>query len=600
MNKQHNFCSYLLVLFIVCGSLLARAQQELNPVTFTVSMEHPNTHYFHIEMEYDKAGTDECLIKMPVWTPGYYWMLNFSRNVMNFSASDRNGKTLGFTKTDLNTWKIEGEKKGKVKISYDVFANKISVAEPFLDDGRAFISPTGIFMFPDKKLNNPVLVKIRPDKGWKNINTGLKKINGEENTWLAKDFDELYDCPILAGNMETRSFDLEGITYTIVIENPAGADCEKYAADFKKIARSATHLIGDVPYDHYEFLIMDKGLGGLEHRNSMVVFSTPDSDMSDTAEYTRWLAFIAHEFFHLYNVKTIRPIALGPFDYCNENLTHMLWVAEGLTVYYEYIVLNKAGLMPRQDVLDAYSNAIATFENAPGRKYMTARQSSFETWLNFFSRDNHTANTTISYYDIGCALGLLLDLKIRHETENRKSLNDVMRMIYYDFHKKQKRGYTDDEFRKVCEDIAGCRLDEIFRYAATTVPIDYQKYLSYTGISIDLSSQKKESFGIDLRMENNSWTITDIDRNSPAWKNGLSIGDKIILVNGNYPDKNTIEELLHPSASAKRKLKIERRTGDKEFVISTFEKKICDYKMQINKELTQSQKDILESWLTDL
>ena len=538
-----------------------------------------------------------AIFSMPAWTPGYYWVLDLSKNVVNFSAIDNAGNILAHKKTDKDTWKVSAANKDTINISYDVFAWQVSVAEPFLDDGRAFISPTSIFMYPKGKKDLPVHVKVIPQGNWEHINTGLQKVMNVENTYFASNYDVLYDSPILVGNQENWSFEVDGIPYVLAKEDVASLDVSTYIDDLKKIIKSTTSLIGDIPYERYVFLEMQKGYGGLEHSNSMAVFSNAATDVTKSEEYKGWLAFIAHEFFHLYNVKTIRPIALGPFDYTKENFTNMLWVAEGFTVYYEYLILNRAGLMSRKETLDALSNVIAKFENAPGRAHTSATQSSFDTWLNFFNHNNHTQNTVISYYDIGCTLGMLLDLKIRHETNNSRSLDDVMRTLYYDFHKQKNRGYTDQEFREVCENIAGCSLDEIFHYAETTDPMDYKKYLDYAGIEINLEPEKELSFGLNVRGNNDNLQISNIDRASPAWNSGLSINDKIISINDEFPNDIRIGNLEYPTEESSIKIKVERRTGTKEFKIETFLKESRDFKMNPMESSTSKQLAILNSWI---
>lgn len=577
----------------------ANAQAIDSELKFSISMDNPGTHYFHVEMQCAGLQQEEYLFKMPAWTPGYYWILNLAKNVCNFEVKNSKGDDIEWAKTANDTWLVKAEKDENLTLSYDVFAYQRSVAEPWLDDGRAFISPTGVFLYIDGLLNHQVQVTVEPYKNWPSLTTGLAKLENEKHTFIANNFDQLYDCPILAGNLEVLSFNLNDIPYTIAMENPADFNRETYINDFKKIAKSATEIIGDVPYDKYAFLIMDKGYGGLEHSNSMAVFSNTNYDITNSKGYKDWLSFIAHEFFHLYNVKTIRPINLGPFNYSKENLTHMLWVAEGFTVYYEYMVLNRAGLLSRTEVLAALSSTFATFENAYGRKCLSARQASFDTWLNFFNWNNHTDNTTISYYDIGCALGMLLDLKIRQETNNEKSLDDVMRTLYFEFHKKQNRGYTDDEFREVCEKIAGCTLGEIFRYAETTDAIDYQKYLWYAGVNINLAPQKETSYGLDVRAKGDVWEITNINRNSPAWGTGISIDDCILSINGEAVNSEIITKLTQPEKIGTLTLKVKRRTGEKEFKIDTFDSKRCDYKMSVAEELTTMQKRILDSWIQD-
>ncbi len=278
---------------------------------------------------------------------------------------------------------------------------------------------------------------------------------------------------------------MEGIPHRIAVLNPGAYDRDKLTADYKKMVQSAVGLIGEMPYRHYTFLIMGQGGGGLEHTNSMAVFTGfrgADIYPAERKSFLGWMSFIAHEFYHLYNVKTIRPVALGPFDYDRENYTNMLWVSEGFTVYYEDIILNRAGFMNGDEMLESLGRSITNYESVPGSRVQPVTLSSFDTWINFFNRSANAENTTISYYDKGCGLALLLDLKIRHETDNKRSLNDVMRRLYYNYYKELGRGFTDGEFRSECESIAGCSLEEIFNYASSTVRPDYNRYLDYAGL----------------------------------------------------------------------------------------------------------------------
>jgi predicted metalloprotease with PDZ domain len=261
------------------------------------------------------------------------------------------------------------------------------------------------------------------------------------------------------------------------------------------MVEAATAIVGDIPYRHYTFIMMGQGVGGVEHHNSMVVF-TKIPRLEKLKGYKRWLSFITHEFFHLYNIKAIRPIAFGPFDYDAENFTNMLWFSEGGTVYYENIILNRAGFLSPQEVLKNLSRKINRYENSPGNKKMSVAQASFDTWiLPFFGDEN-----AISYYDKGAGLCVLLDLKIRYESKNTKSLDDVLKELYQKYYKRLKRGFTDKEFQNVCEKMAGCQLKEFFKYVYTTKKIDYNKYLGYAGLKLVITrgkNQKKE-FNIEL------------------------------------------------------------------------------------------------------
>jgi predicted metalloprotease with PDZ domain len=310
---------------------------------------------------------------------------------------------------------------------------------------------------------------------------------------------------------------------------------------------------------------MGEGMGGLEHRNSQAVFSSGRwYGLSDPEGYKGWLAFLAHEYFHLFNVKTIRPVALGPFDYTRENYTNMLWFSEGVTVYYEYLILNRAGILNSEECLERLQNDIAAYENIPGHLFQSATMASFDSWIQFFNRSENASNTTISYYDKGSALGMLLDLKIRYETKNEKSLDDVMRTLYYDFYKRENRGFTDKEFRDVCEKTAGCSLNEIFEYASTTRNVDYSKYLAYAGLDIDTSSHIEPGIylGIDTYDRGNGLIISNVEWNSPGWFAGLSPRDTILELNGRQASPGLLKEVIVSGSPGNEVIiRVGRRTG---------------------------------------
>ena len=540
-------------LAVMCTLLFGTVQSKAaSSLSFEVSMPLPSTHYYHVEFHINGMPQPLTDIKLPVWTPGYYWVENYAKNVLNFTVKDNQGHLLTWDKTASNTWRVATANKQSVTISYDVYAFSQSVADPFLDEGRGYIAPAGIFMYPAGRLQTPVSVTVLPYKKWKTVSTGLNPVMNKVLTFSAVDFDELYDCPIYIGNPETLSFEVKGIPYELTIENPGTFNRERFVADLKKMVVAGSEVIGEVPYKHYHFIIMGEGRGGLEHRNCMAVFSSSSVyNPNDSAGYKRWLSFLAHEYFHLYNIKSIRPLALGPFDYDKENLTHMLWVSEGFTVYYEYLILNRAGLLSKQDVLEQIQHNITSYEHIPGHLFQSATAASYDTWIQFFARGDNASNTTISYYDKGCALGFLLDLKIRHETKNKHTLDDVMKTLYRVFYKKKKRGFTDGEFRQVCEQVAGCALPEIFEvYASTVQDIDYPKYLAYAGLSIDVTPRQLPGVftGATFRQEAGKMVVAGVEWNSPAWHGGLSAQDTVLLADG----QTATPAALHLILSAKK------------------------------------------------
>ena len=300
----------IILIVLVCTSSFVEAQ--MGSIKFTVSMEKPTTHYFHVVMECKDVKGEFLDVKLPTWTPGYYWLVNFSKNVVDFKAVDDQGKSLLWNKTTKNAWHIASGGSKSISISYDVYAFTQSVADPFLDDKHAYISTAGLLMYVDGQLQHPATITLKPFADWKRISTGLDPVQGQFNTFSAPDFDTLYDCPILLGNQEIVSFDVQGIQHYIAMEEPEKFDIPKFTADLKAMIESAVKVVGEIPYKHYTFIIMGDGRGGLEHHNSTAVFSSGSVyNNNDTEGYKRWLNFLTHEYFHLYNIKAIRPIALG-------------------------------------------------------------------------------------------------------------------------------------------------------------------------------------------------------------------------------------------------------------------------------------------------
>ena len=564
MNKRYQVIIFCLA-FLVAASF-ALGQKPEGTMAFTVSMEQPNTHYYHVVFRGEGMKDKTQDFKMPAWTPGYYQIMDYARNVLNFRAEDGAGNPLAWEKTAKNIWRVKSGKDASITVSYDVYAFNRSVADSYLDDERGFISPTGVFMHVAGRIQHPVTVTVRPYQNWTRVSTGLDPVEGRPNTFFAPDFDILYDCPILIGNQEILKFEVQGIPHVFAGVNLGTIDRGKFIADLKRMVESAATLIGEIPYRHYTFLAIGPGGGGLEHLNSTALTFNA-SGLTSPAGYKRWLSFVSHEYFHHYNVKRIRPIALGPFDYDRENYTNLLWVSEGISVYYEDVILNRAGLLSRDEVLERFQSSIARFENGSGHLFQSATESSFDTWMKFFSRGGNTANTTISYYDKGAALGMLLDFKIRNETKNRKSLDDVMRTLYRKFYKEKKRGFTDQEFREVCESEAGGSLSEIFEYASTVKEIDYPRYFAYAGLDIDVQPREIAGawFGAAAQDQSGNLMILNVEMDSPALQAGLSVQDEIIALDGTRVTSRTMSEMLNSrKAGDKVRVLISRRNAIRE------------------------------------
>ena len=537
---------FFLLLFFL-SAVHVTAQKMKGTMSFTVSMDNPSKHYYHVILRCEEIKENSLLLKMPAWSPGYYQLLNYAKNVENFKAFDADSNVINWQQPNPNSWKLLTQRTNKIFISYDVKASTQFVAQSYLDENRGYLIPASLFLYIDSQLNRPVTITINPFHSWANVATGLDTIAGLPHTFFAPDFDILYDSPILTGNLEELPpFTVKGKTHRFIGYHLGSFNKDLFMANLKKIVEGASDIIGDIPYDHYTFLAIGPGRGGIEHLNSTTI--SFDGSQLNTAEGNRrMLSFIAHEYFHHYNVKRIRPVELGPFDYDKGNRTKLLWVAEGLTVYYEYLVLKRKGLFSEEDLLNAFRLNISAFENKPGHLFQSVAQASYETWSDGpFGRTGDEVNKTISYYDKGPALGLLLDFKIRHETRNKRSLDDVMRLLYKKYYQNKKRGFTEDEFRGACENMATMPLPEFFDYVNTVKDIDYPTYFNYAGLQIDTTTKELPGawLGLSVRERNDSLTIVAADWNSPAWHAGLRVNDKIIEADDLKMSKKSFDEII--------------------------------------------------------
>lgn len=536
--KTNVYALFVLVLIALNPSGLF-AQSKMS---FVISVPEVAKHLYHVELNCKAVQADTVNFQMPVWTPGFYSIKDYASAVSNFSVTGAANKPLKWEHTDRRSWQVIA-KKQDIHISYDVKAEDPFIADINLTEDYGYIIPGALLLYTQQALPFPVTLTVKPYKLWPQfVAMGLNELPGKKNVFSAVNFDELYDSPLLMGHLETLpAIMVKGIPHQFIGYNLGDLDRTQLTVDLKKIFESGSRIIGDIPYKSYTFLAVgvpqSGSFGGIEHLNSASLI-IGNKNLLTTKNRLHFYNFLAHEYFHTYNVKRIRPIELGPFDYSKENYTDLLWVSEGFTVYYENIITRAAGLMSAQQVLDNFKECIKNYENKEGHLHQSAAAASRAIWEmegNPNSRNADELNKTISVYDKGCALAIMLDLKIRNETGNQRSLDDLMRSLYRKYYKEKNRGFTADEFKKEAEQIAGVTLDELFSYANTTVEPNYAKYFSYAGLAIDTASHWVigNNLGISAGINGNSIIVREVSWQSPAWKAGIQPNDQILRIDGN-------------------------------------------------------------------
>lgn len=468
----------------------ATVQPTAEPeIRYVVDLDDAKNHYLTITAEFpaDKESTE---VMMAVWTPGSYLVREYARNLDSISVS-ADGKELAFEKTRKNRWRVETSGVDKFQFKYRVYCNEISVRTNFADNQFAVINGAPTFLTIPERLDQKHFVKLKMSADWTRSATSLKQSGDQPHSFVAEDFDELVDSPIVAGNINVYPFMVGNVEHQLVNVGESGYwDGTKAATDLKRVVEAHHQMWKSIPYDRYLFLnVLAESGGGLEHDNSCLIMSSRWS-FRDARRYQSWLSLASHEFFHTWNVRRLRPKPLVNYDYENEVYTDGLWIAEGVTSYYQDLALVRAGIINRNDFLGKLSRNVEGLQRTGGRKLQSLKDSSFDSWIKFYRPDENASNTRISYYSKGAVVAFLLDAKIRKQTKGKKSLDDLMRKMFADF---AESGFTSTQFRQTASDIAGTDLSDWFMSAIdSTEELDYSD-IDALGIVVPNSRQPANS-----------------------------------------------------------------------------------------------------------
>jgi predicted metalloprotease with PDZ domain len=608
--------------FLALTFLFLSTAAATEPVRYELSFEHSNTHMLDITIH--AAGLDGKQVRfaMPDWLPGGYGIANFAQDVQGFSATDPAGHALTWRKTDSQTWQIELHGAQSASIHYQIYAN--GHGSTYNEQHAALQGPSTWMYLVDGKTRATEL-KIDTASlptNWK-IATGMRKTG--DNMYAADDYDWFADAPIEIGNFVQRDFTALGTNYHVVVHDELGSDefPEFLQGMQKVIEKGIVPVLAPVvggktpaPFADYYFIIHINGpwrgtCGGLEHLNSTSIgcFNELDDRRPTNRHfilntYQNTLDVAAHEFFHAWNVKRLRPRELGPFDYTQMVHTPSLWISEGITDYYAAVALSRTGVFSPQDYLDHMARVITAFEQAPGRKERSIADTSWDTWFGgggFGGQySSNLGNTNYSYYDGGNILGLLLDLEIRHATQNRKSLDDWMRLMYQRY-ALPKPGFEPDDAVHAASEIAGADMSAFFQHYLTGKdPLPYDQDLAYAGIQVEKHTSSAAWLGATIDADSGGHAlITNIIPGSPAEKDGLDRGDVITALDGKPIDRKAFDAAIaagHPGD--KFNLTVTRFAKPHEISVTSAADPSITYSLKPMDNQTESQKKIYDSYFT--
>lgn len=569
-------------------------------MTYELSMPQPHTHYFEVKIALDLTEKnnpkDFVDFKMAAWTPGSYLIREYAKNVEGFEANSSK-KNLKYQKISKNTWRVFLGDTKKIEVKYRVYANELSVRNAHLDGSHGYANGAAVFMFVPELMKEMSILEVVPHKSFLKVSVALPQVS--KNTFEVQDFDTLVDSPIEIGNQDIIEFESMGVKHTIANYSlqPLNYDKKQVAADYKKVVEAAGTVIGGQhPCKNYLFIIHHlPGIGGgLEHLNSTTCQTSPEA-YENRDKYIGFLGLIAHEYFHLWNVKRLRPVALGPFDYENENYTNMLWVSEGFTSFYQHDILRRAGLIDENKMLSQVAYGINAIENTYGNKVQSVAEASWDAWIKYYRPNENSNNSTVSYYTKGGVIANVLNMLIIGETHAEKSLDDVLRLLYKEKYLAKNVGFTDDEFKKACETVSGKDLTKFFENCIYgTETIDYTKFFEYVDINANFFKTQKDKPWLGLTMRNS--TVTRIERESGAYKNGIYVNDEIIRV-----DKKAFtsldDALKNKKVGEHINIEVLRSGNIFEYDIPLIENPTQGIKLVYNKTQKEQAKKNYKKWL---
>lgn len=595
------------VLYVSLALLLAAitmsepsAQSAPDPIRYTLRFPAPQTHYMEVEAVYPTGRRPQIELMMAVWTPGSYLVREYQRHVEALTATGDGGRALTAVKPAKNRWRIDTGGAATVTVRYRVYGREMTVRNNWIESGFAMLNGAPTFLTLAETAARPHEVTIDPPAAWKTSATPLMPMAGRAHSYRADDFDTLIDSPIIIGNPVVKTFEVDGKRHHLVLEgDPSLFDADRAAADVKKIVEAGRAAMGKFDYPHYFFLNMvTESGGGLEHKNAFLTMSSRFTTRTRRA-YVNWLNLVGHEYFHNWNVKRLRPVELGPFNYETETYTKSLWVAEGFTDYYGALLVRRAGLQTTAEYFDELSNAIEQVQMRPGRNVQPVDMASFDTWIKQYRPDENSGNTSIDYYTKGAAIAFMLDAKIRKATSGARTLDTAMRLAYDRY--SGAKGYTPEQFQQTMAEVAGVDLTTWFAdVVSSTKELDFTEALGYYGLRftpVDLTSARP-TMGASTRNDNGRLVVSVVRRGTPAHEAGVNVDDEILAIDDlRVRADGLVARMDQYKVGDRIRLLVARRDRLVTLDVTLAAEPGRPWRLQPSPDQTAEQKARLEAWL---
>ena len=575
-------------------------------IHYQVAIPQPESHLFEVVLRLQGWKLAVLDLKLPVWTPGSYLVREYAKHLQNFSAN-AGEQSLPWRKLSKNHWQVETSaiaqtsSDSTITVRYRVFANELSVRTNHLDATHGYFNGAALFFRIPELEQQPILVTIVPPKSEWHVTTPLPAVPQQPNTFQAADFDTLVDSPFEVGSHQLHQFEVLGKSHELAIWGKGNVNPAKMISDIEKIIEVEANLFGGLPYERYIFLLhlSSQGNGGLEHKYACSL-NYPRFGFRDRDKYNRFMQLVAHEFFHLWNVKRIRPKALEVFDYDCENYTPSLWFSEGTTSYYDLVIPLRAGIYDAKSFLNNLGKEITRFQTTPGRLVQPLSESSFDAWIKLYRPDANSGNSQISYYLKGEMVSLLLDLLIRERHGNSRSLDDVLRQMWLQFGKAEI-GFTPEQLQEVIESVAGTDLNDFFgRYIDDTQELPFDRYLEPFGLQLvgETEEDAAPCLGVRATTENGRESIKFVEAGTPAQLAGIDAGDELLAIDGmRVTAQNLSDRLRDYEPGDSIQVTVFHQEELRTYAVTLAAPRPSRYQVTLLDRLSPTQKQNYEGWL---
>jgi len=511
-------------------------------VKYLLEIENPQTHQVKLRIDVSENNLNEIELFLPSWSPGSYLMREYSKHLSKFKVLDKSGSFIEYEKIKKGTWSLKSAPK-EFSVEYLIYCHELTVRTSHVDNSHAFLHLPCLLMGVSNYVFIAPEIELRFPAAWSKVITGLEDIstNREVFIYKADNYDDLLDCPIEIGNHESDGFKVQGKDHHLAFYGATWPHSQDLKGDIKKIVETVSDYMIDIPYDHYSFIthFAPNLYGGLEHKNSTVL-AFDGRKLNNRKDYIKWLTLTTHEYFHTWNVKRIRPVELGPFDYQNENYTSMLWLAEGLTSFMDNYLTLKTGLISEKEYWELIRDDLNLYFSIPGRKYDSLEASSFDAWIKLYRPHENSRNSTISYYLKGGLVFLVLHARLLELGKTMKVLTDA---LWNHYKARPDQGINKSEFMDLVRKVSNEKIAEEFEMMIeTTEEIDFAGILNTHSIEINFD-QGKYHLGLRPEFKQEQVFIHSIIEDGLAYKMGLNAGDEIISINGTRISKKFFNSL---------------------------------------------------------